>query len=200
LPPQQRPSPPSRWVGSRIRSFEACSAFTHVTACQLAESPSDPFPSKAPTISLPPSSLRLLPAGTTVAGRESHPLKTHAVHGAREEGVYSFLCFCTNAGWRTVLDVLRGSESRCVLHSCGLARPEARKDCTRSVDLTWSRRACAAVRRRACDRADPGSGRSRVCVLFRVSGEGNPKHTPRSYSPATLAQKRTSVAGVLLGS
>ena len=74
---RRRPSPSSRWVGSRIRSFEACTAFTCVTACQLAESPSDPFPSKAPTISLPLSPLRLLPAGTTVAGWDLHPLKTH---------------------------------------------------------------------------------------------------------------------------
>src|SRR5260370_21818763 len=33
------------------------------------------FPSKASTISLPPSSLRLLPAGAKVAGWELHPLK-----------------------------------------------------------------------------------------------------------------------------
>jgi hypothetical protein len=40
---QHRPSPITRWVGSCINRFEACSAFTHVTACTLAESPSDPF-------------------------------------------------------------------------------------------------------------------------------------------------------------
>ncbi len=33
------------------------------------------FPSKASTMSLPPSSLRLLPAGAKVAGWELHPLK-----------------------------------------------------------------------------------------------------------------------------
>src|SRR6266487_4133142 len=27
------------WLGSRINSFEACSAFTHVTACPVAKSP-----------------------------------------------------------------------------------------------------------------------------------------------------------------
>jgi hypothetical protein len=37
-----------------------------------------PVASEASTISLPPSSLRLLPAGTTVAGRDSNPLKMHA--------------------------------------------------------------------------------------------------------------------------
>ena len=36
-----RPSPKPGRVGSCISLFEACSAFTHVTACMLAESPSD---------------------------------------------------------------------------------------------------------------------------------------------------------------
>jgi hypothetical protein len=36
-----RPSPKSGRVGSCISLFEACSAFTHVTACTLAKSPSD---------------------------------------------------------------------------------------------------------------------------------------------------------------
>jgi hypothetical protein len=34
-----RPSPDYRWVGTCIISFEACSAFTRVTTCRLAESP-----------------------------------------------------------------------------------------------------------------------------------------------------------------
>jgi hypothetical protein len=36
-----RPSPKPGRVGSCITIFEACSAFTHVTACTLAKSPSD---------------------------------------------------------------------------------------------------------------------------------------------------------------
>ena len=40
---QLRPSPLSGRVGSCINGFEACSAFTHVTACTLAKSPSDPL-------------------------------------------------------------------------------------------------------------------------------------------------------------
>jgi hypothetical protein len=40
---RQRPSPSLCWVGSHITCFEACSAFTHVTACLLAESPKRPF-------------------------------------------------------------------------------------------------------------------------------------------------------------
>ena len=72
---RRRPSPSLGWVGSRIDCFEACSAFTHVTACLLAESPKRPFPSKASAVSLPPRPLRLLPAGATVAGWDLHPLK-----------------------------------------------------------------------------------------------------------------------------
>src|SRR5262249_53122827 len=37
---RRRPSPTVRWVGSRSENlFEACSAFTHVLACPLAEPP-----------------------------------------------------------------------------------------------------------------------------------------------------------------
>ena len=82
---RQRPSPCVRRVGSRIKLFEACSAFTHVTACLLAEPLKRPFPSKAPAISLPPPPLRLLPAGATLAGRELHPLRTDTYHGARAQ-------------------------------------------------------------------------------------------------------------------
>jgi hypothetical protein len=39
----QRPSPCNSKVGSCNYFFGACSAFTHVTACTLAESPSDPL-------------------------------------------------------------------------------------------------------------------------------------------------------------
>jgi len=40
--------------------------------------PRRPFPPEALTASLPPPPLQLLPARTTVAGRDSHPLKKHA--------------------------------------------------------------------------------------------------------------------------
>jgi hypothetical protein len=40
--------------------------------------PRRPFPPEALTASLPPPPLRLLPARTIVAGRDSHPLKKHA--------------------------------------------------------------------------------------------------------------------------
>src|SRR5712691_13248391 len=58
--------------------FEACSAFTHVRACRLAESLIRSFPSKASAASLPPLPLRLLLAEATVARWELHPLKNGA--------------------------------------------------------------------------------------------------------------------------
>jgi hypothetical protein len=59
---RRRPSPSLCWVGCHIACFEACSAFTFVTAClrRVAKRPST---SKAPAVSLPPPLLRLLPAG-----------------------------------------------------------------------------------------------------------------------------------------
>ena len=61
---RHRPSPKFRRVGSCITLFEACSAFTQVTACTLAESPLRPSTSEASAASLPPPLLRLLPGGT----------------------------------------------------------------------------------------------------------------------------------------
>src|SRR5262250_1143068 len=49
-----RPSPKPRRVGSCINVFEACSAFTHVTACKLAESLKRPSAPEASAVSLPP--------------------------------------------------------------------------------------------------------------------------------------------------
>jgi hypothetical protein len=55
---RRRPSPIYWRVGSHIKTFEACSVFTHVTACRLAAPPSGTLVSKAPTASLPPPPLR----------------------------------------------------------------------------------------------------------------------------------------------
>ena len=69
---------------SRRSCLEACSTFTRVTACRLAESPSDPSVSKAPTVSFPPPPLRLLPAGATqVPGGICTHRRTTPLHGAR---------------------------------------------------------------------------------------------------------------------
>ena len=52
------PSPCECKVGAHIGLFEACSTFTHVTACRFAAPPRGTFVSKAPTASLPPPPLR----------------------------------------------------------------------------------------------------------------------------------------------
>ena len=51
---QLRPSPKPGRVGSCISLFEACSAFTKVTACTLAKSPLRPSAPEASAVSLPP--------------------------------------------------------------------------------------------------------------------------------------------------
>ncbi len=51
---RRRPSSHLLGVGDHISLFEACSTFTRITTCLLAELPSNPFISKAPTDSLPP--------------------------------------------------------------------------------------------------------------------------------------------------
>ena len=80
LPGPWQPSPYCGRVGFRIRRFEACSAFTRVAARMVAEPPNgDPLSSKCfrrcRCLHRP---LRLLPAGATVAGRDSHPLRNGA--------------------------------------------------------------------------------------------------------------------------
>jgi len=47
----------------------------YITACMFAKSLKEPSTPEASDASLPPRLLQLLPAGTKVAGRDSHPLK-----------------------------------------------------------------------------------------------------------------------------
>src|SRR5262249_17676811 len=69
-------------VGFRTSVVEACAAFTHVTACLLAESPKRPLTPEASAALLPPLPLRLLLAGATVARGVCLPLKNYTYHGA----------------------------------------------------------------------------------------------------------------------
>ena len=82
---RRRPSLIIREVGVREICFEACSAFTRVTARLFAESPScDPLTSKASADSLPPRLFRLLPGGTTnLPDGTFTRWKTTPFHGAR---------------------------------------------------------------------------------------------------------------------
>jgi hypothetical protein len=75
---RRRPSPKFRRVGSCIILFEACLAFTHVTACTLAQSPLRPSTPEASAASLPPPLPRLLPGGTNQFPGGTHPLRTSA--------------------------------------------------------------------------------------------------------------------------
>jgi len=75
-----QPSPKSCWVGSCIVLFEACSAFTRVTACVLAESPKvtllhQCISAKVVTSLHCSDCYRL---ERPIVGRELHPLKTNA--------------------------------------------------------------------------------------------------------------------------
>jgi hypothetical protein len=84
-----RPSPKPGRVGSCINVFEACSAFTHVTACMLAKSPMRPSTPKASAASLPPPLLRLLPGGANqFPGGFNSRCGPSPFHGAPGNGVY----------------------------------------------------------------------------------------------------------------
>jgi len=83
---RRRPSPSVWQVGSRYARFEVCTAFIHVMTVYSLSRQKRPVASMASTISLPPSSLRLLPTGTTVGGRGLHPLKMHVF--ARRTVIY----------------------------------------------------------------------------------------------------------------
>ena len=82
LPQRRRPSPILRRVGSCIALFEACSAFTARYGLRARQVPFGPSTLEASTASLPPRPFQLLPAGTTLAGGDFHPLRNRAFHGA----------------------------------------------------------------------------------------------------------------------
>jgi hypothetical protein len=71
--------PVARPVGSRITFFEACSAFTHVTACMFARSPeSDLFHRRLRQYRYLHCRSDCYRLERRVAGWELHPLKYHA--------------------------------------------------------------------------------------------------------------------------
>ena len=74
FPAGRRPSPDYRRVGFRVKRFEACSAFTRVPACMVAEPPRAALlPECFNPCRYLHEPLWPLPAGTTVAGWGSHP-------------------------------------------------------------------------------------------------------------------------------
>ena len=79
LPQRRRPSSNVRRVGSCITLFGACSAFTARYGLYARQVPYRPSTPEASAASTHPRPFRLLPAGTTVAGWESHPPRELAV-------------------------------------------------------------------------------------------------------------------------
>jgi len=75
---RRRPSPNWGWVGDHIGRFEACSTFTRVTACRLAESPKRPVCLEG-SDGFVTSTAAPIATGWSdpVAGWELHPLKTN---------------------------------------------------------------------------------------------------------------------------
>src|SRR4051794_29610873 len=63
--PSARPSPKFRRVGVRDFTCEACSGFTHVTACRIAQSPEATFVTRLRPGGLPLRTARQLPAQPT---------------------------------------------------------------------------------------------------------------------------------------
>ena len=116
LPDRWQPSPYSGRVGFRITRFEACAAFTSLRPAWSLNRPgrslsSECF-SRCRYLHRP---LRLLPAGATVAGRDSHPLRNGAFHGAPEYLRYKHISNLqrANAGasegaWRASVGSSRG--------------------------------------------------------------------------------------------
>ena len=78
----QRPSLCNSQVGSCNYFFGACSAFTHVMACMLAESLNDPFIESSDSFVASAAVSIATGWSEPVPGRELHPLKSSAFHGA----------------------------------------------------------------------------------------------------------------------
>jgi len=82
LPQRHRPSPLHGRVGFRIGLFEACSAFTPVTACMLAKSPKATlYIEVLQRLCYLHRRFDCYRLERPVAGRELHSLKTCAFHG-----------------------------------------------------------------------------------------------------------------------
>src|ERR1700674_808645 len=82
---RRRPSPHYSWVSSCIISFEACSAFTHVTTCRLAESP-------YATLSTGGFSGFVASTAAPIATGRSDPVPGRAFHPAVDQRLFTAHC------------------------------------------------------------------------------------------------------------
>ena len=81
--PLMQPSPNTRRVGIRIVTFEACSGFTHVTACRIAQPPKATFVTRLQPCRLPSRAARQLPDQSTIIWVESSSTDDSRLRGAR---------------------------------------------------------------------------------------------------------------------
>src|SRR5258707_14273678 len=79
------PSPFDRRVGIRIRTFEACSGFTHVTAHRIAQPPKAAFVTRLQPCQLPDRTARQLPDQSTTLWVESSSTSDPRLRGARSK-------------------------------------------------------------------------------------------------------------------
>ena len=80
--PLMQPSPNGRRVGIRIVTFEACSGFTHVTACRIAQPPKAAFVTRLQPCRLPDRAARQLPDQSTTLWVESSSTSDPRLRGA----------------------------------------------------------------------------------------------------------------------
>src|SRR3982751_736093 len=104
--PSARPSPFPRRVGVRIFTFEACSGFTHVTACRIARSPKASFVTRLRPGGLPLRTARQLPAQPTTRWVEPSSTGKPRRLGALRDAGYS------GRASRDALDPLRARRPR----------------------------------------------------------------------------------------
>src|SRR5205807_1427143 len=83
--PLMLPSPFDRRVGIRIRTFEACSGFTHVTAHRIAQPPKAAFVTRLQPCRLPDRTARQLPDQSTTLWVESSSISDPRLRGARSK-------------------------------------------------------------------------------------------------------------------
>src|SRR5882672_10645697 len=81
--PTRAASPNDRRVGIRIRTFEACSGFTHVTAHRIAQSPKATFVTRLQPFRLPGRAARQLPDQSTTLWVDSSSTGDSRLRGAR---------------------------------------------------------------------------------------------------------------------
>src|SRR5258708_16930208 len=79
------PSPFDRRVGIRIRTFEACSGFTQVTAHRIAQPPKAAFVTRLQPCRLPDRTARQLQDQSTTLWVESSSTSDPRLRGARSK-------------------------------------------------------------------------------------------------------------------